>query len=1164
MARVLIGNQAHAAWSDLAAQSDRQGTWAEPPAAGKGDRVVILFGYETLSDADQRIRQLAPLLGEAQALLVMPDFPDDSTYARPLLAARSALSAATLLRHAPPLEAVLESRRDVQLTRTLALSLPSRPVPLVAWADVASAAAAWWDRGAEADLWLVGPEPLTGEALASTVSAVLRETLEPTTFARLKLRELDKNGDGLITVEEATQFLATIGLAHASAAEMARQADLDGDGTISPDEFIAGLESQLAQALAGLSTSVAWHSTLPHLLRDRWTNTGLPYAQASSLTEHLAQTTAGTRTAGEGTVSAKDVLSRHALALVNLYILPGKGLMTVGEGRFGDPTPELPRLLWSSDDPQLGEPAVFTRLETPNGSRLDSRRGRTGAVEVRWRAEGSSEVLRFGEGEEARAIELSEGHIIGVACRGRWEGLRDAMVDVMVRRSLPTWQRALFRELGDIRLEHADAIDDPNEVVCNCAGVKRCDLAAAVAAGATTLTAIAAQTHATSVCGGCTPLVEEVLGSPKLKVAEVQLIEALGQGFARVTLRPAAAAPAPSRPGQHIVVQARIHGRWATRAYTLTSPAGQEVPYEITVKREEMGLFSRWLSDRAHAESLFRCSEPTGDFYLRDDDGSPIYMFGGGIGVTPGIAMIRTLSANGDPRRIHLDWSARKASDFLFEAELDAIARKHPNITWTRRCTQSEGRLDAALVASRYPFVDGAVAFLCGPDRYIAEVQAHLRAAGWPDSAVRSEVFSSRVDDEGHVKSKAPVAPAPAADAMGPAPVQHTSFFLDTRENRPVLLEAEAFLGEMYRERGLPGVLEARLQDVRQEIARTGTYTHTVEELTHGARLAWRNSTRCVGRFFWQHLALRDQRHLETEDQIFAAIVDHMRFATNGGDLISTMTVFRPGEPRIRLYNSQLIRYAGYRQPDGGFVGDPANAEVTELAIALGWQGAGTPFDILPIIIQIGDRTPRWFELPRDAVLEVALEHPTLPWFAELGLRWYALPAVSEVALDLGGVQYRCAPFSGVYMGSEIGARNLSDTNRYNLLPVVARKLGLDTTDTSALWKDRALVEINVAVLHSFRKRGVRVLDHHAASEYFLQFEKQERAAGRDTYGDWSWLVPPLSGSTSPLFFRSDLRNVIYKPMYGYQAPAWKPDASVAPEHEGPVPPCPHLRGRTR
>lgn len=64
---------------------------------------------------------------------------------------------------------------------------------------------------------------------------------------------------------------------------------------------------------------------------------------------------------------------------------------------------------------------------------------------------------------------------------------------------------------------------------------------------------------------------------------------------------------------------------------------------------------------------------------------------------------------------------------------------------------------------------------------------------------------------------------------------------------------------------------------------------------------------------------------------------------------------------------------------------------------------------------------------------------PRLEWFAALGLRWYALPAVSNMLLEIGGLEFPAAPFSGWYMSSEIGTRNLCDPHRYNILEVSAR-----------------------------------------------------------------------------------------------------------------------------
>ena len=60
-------------------------------------------------------------------------------------------------------------------------------------------------------------------------------------------------------------------------------------------------------------------------------------------------------------------------------------------------------------------------------------------------------------------------------------------------------------------------------------------------------------------------------------------------------------------------------------------------------------------------------------------------------------------------------------------------------------------------------------------------------------------------------------------------------------------------------------------------------------------------------------------------------------------------------------------------------------------------------------------------------------------------------------------------------MGTEIGARIFSDVQRYNQLPNVAKVMGLDTSSDRTLWRDRALVELNVAVLYSFEKAGVNV-----------------------------------------------------------------------------------------
>ncbi|XP_065442553.1 nitric oxide synthase 3 isoform X6 [Chrysemys picta bellii] len=333
-----------------------------------------------------------------------------------------------------------------------------------------------------------------------------------------------------------------------------------------------------------------------------------------------------------------------------------------------------------------------------------------------------------------------------------------------------------------------------------------------------------------------------------------------------------------------------------------------------------------------------------------------------------------------------------------------------------------------------------------------------------------------------------------------------------------------------------------RLQEVEQEIEATGTYQLLEPELIFGAKQAWRNAARCMGRIQWNKLQVFDARDCASVQEMFGFLCTHLQYATNRGNLRSAITIFpqrAPGRGDFRIWNSQLIRYAGYRQPDGSVLGDPANVDITELCIQHGWTPGHGRFDVLPLLLQAPDEAPELFLLPPELVLEVPIQHPTLAWFGELGLRWHALPAVANMLLEIGGLQFPAAPFNGWYVGSEIGMRNFCDSNRYNLLQEVALHMGLDTGKTSSLWKDKVAVEINVAVLHSFQVAKVTIVDHHAATESFIKHMENELQMRGGCPADWVWIVPPISGSLTPVFHQ-EMVNYLLSPCFRYQPDAWK------------------------
>ncbi|GAB3825392.1 hypothetical protein GCM10028799_45110 [Kribbella italica] len=423
--------------------------------------------------------------------------------------------------------------------------------------------------------------------------------------------------------------------------------------------------------------------------------------------------------------------------------------------------------------------------------------------------------------------------------------------------------------------------------------------------------------------------------------------------------------------------------------------------------------------------------------------------------------------------------------------------------------------------------------FICTPQLVGAERLLQVGDRPWhkaPRSGRRASPGPGRVQARPvhpvrRPDAEAPPPPAPRCPAHAQAPAPITAPPLRTPESDDIKAAAQEFLELFAAENPRADRIGPRIAAAMREIDLTGTYWHTPEELAFGARVAWRNNARCIGRLYWRSLQVRDLRTVGDAASVAAHCFDHLQAAHNGGKIRPMITIFAPetpGKPAPRIWNEQLIRYAGYNQPDGRVLGDPRYRALTTELIRRGWQPPAVPgaFDVLPLVVETPDEGPQLFKLPATAIHEVPLEHPDLPWFADLNLRWHAVPVISNNRLDIGGISYPAAPFNGWYMGTEIGARNLGDEDRYALVPEVAQRLGLDTSTEATLWRDRALVELNRAVLHSFHSNGISITDHHTESRRFLVHLDREQRAGRHCPTDWTWIVPPMSGSQTPVFHR--------------------------------------------
>uniref|UniRef100_T1IV07 Nitric oxide synthase n=1 Tax=Strigamia maritima TaxID=126957 RepID=T1IV07_STRMM len=349
--------------------------------------------------------------------------------------------------------------------------------------------------------------------------------------------------------------------------------------------------------------------------------------------------------------------------------------------------------------------------------------------------------------------------------------------------------------------------------------------------------------------------------------------------------------------------------------------------------------------------------------------------------------------------------------------------------------------------------------------------------------------------------------------------------------------EVVQFLDEFYASINKKNTIEqeGRVQKVLESVNILNDYDLMPEELEFGARLAWRNAPTSLVRYDWENLQVLDQRHVRSALGTFTALCDHLKRTNNGGKIKSIVSVF-PSDG-CRVWNRSLVSYAAYRREDNTVIGNPDNLYLTQLCERLGWQGTGSLNDLLPIVVNESGRDPEMFDLPKELVLEVPLRHPKHACFEQLNIKWPAWTSRADQFLKIGGLQFPAAPLSHVQVSSDVADQML--INDPTLLKKVAEGLNLDTSVASTLWKEIALIELNSAILHSFRTAGVSILDHHSASDLFLSFFNKEQKLRGGCPGDWRKLVPTISSSIL-LIYHQEMLSYNLTPAFGSAAEAWK------------------------
>ncbi|GHC29865.1 PDR/VanB family oxidoreductase [Aidingimonas halophila] len=215
----------------------------------------------------------------------------------------------------------------------------------------------------------------------------------------------------------------------------------------------------------------------------------------------------------------------------------------------------------------------------------------------------------------------------------------------------------------------------------------------------------------------------------------------LSQRIHQIELVPRDARPLPFAPaGSHLEVRLP---NGMTRHYSLLD-SGSEGCYRIGVLNDPTSRGgSAFLTEQASPGTALSVSAPKDHFPL-DDSLERYVLIGGGIGITPLVAMVRQLRQWEAPLELH--YLVRHREDAAFLAELEALVPEaHLHLHESSR----QGRTDPrTLVGHHDPDVG---VYACGPDGLLTALTEATRH--WPEGALRMERFRGITETVSHDRS---------------------------------------------------------------------------------------------------------------------------------------------------------------------------------------------------------------------------------------------------------------------------------------------------------------------------------------------------------------------------------------------------------------------------
>jgi ferredoxin-NADP reductase/MOSC domain-containing protein YiiM len=242
--------------------------------------------------------------------------------------------------------------------------------------------------------------------------------------------------------------------------------------------------------------------------------------------------------------------------------------------------------------------------------------------------------------------------------------------------------------------------------------------------------------------------------SPGFRPLRVTAIDQESHDVLSLTMESSNGQPLPTAmPGQYVVVRLQpVAGEPPLyRSYSLSGPLSTG-RYRISVKIEPNGAAGTYLREHVRVGDVLDVSSPRGSFILQSGE-RPVVLLSAGIGATPVLAMLCALAEARSTRQVLWLYAARDGEHHPFAAEVHrhmlALPNGHSYVCYSRPGSRDKmGKdFDATGHLSRSAFDEAGVpreadVYLCGPNRFMAEMKEALIALGVAPERMHAELFN--------------------------------------------------------------------------------------------------------------------------------------------------------------------------------------------------------------------------------------------------------------------------------------------------------------------------------------------------------------------------------------------------------------------------------------